>query len=83
MIKAGGITFGVGVLNINKVCGSGFKAVMLLAQAIQTGDAEVAVGGGIESMSQVPYCLERPGADIVWRIVRLWMAWFTMDCGML
>ena len=59
MIKAGDISFDVGALTINKVCGSGLKAVMLLAQAIQTGDAEVAVGGGMESMSQAPYYLER------------------------
>jgi len=59
MIKAGDISFDVGALTINKVCGSGLKAVMLLAQAIQAGDAEVAVGGGMESMSQAPYYLER------------------------
>lgn len=59
MIKAGDISFDVGALTINKVCGSGLKAIMLLAQAIQTGDAEVAVGGGMESMSQAPYYLER------------------------
>ena len=59
MIKAGDISFDVGALTINKVCGSGLKAVMLLAQAIQAGDAEVAVGGGMESMSQAPYYLDR------------------------
>lgn len=59
MIKAGGIAFDVGALTINKVCGSGLKAVMLLAQAIQAGDAEVGIGGGMESMSQAPYYLER------------------------
>jgi len=59
MIKAGDIAFDVGALTINKVCGSGLKAVMLLAQAIQTGDTEVGVGGGMESMSQAPYYLER------------------------
>jgi acetyl-CoA C-acetyltransferase len=46
-------------LTINKVCGSGLKAVMLAAQAIQLGDAEVAVAGGMESMSQAPYYLEK------------------------
>ena len=59
MIKAGDISFDVGALTINKVCGSGLKAVMLLAQAIQAGDAEVGVAGGMESMSQAPYYLDR------------------------
>lgn len=44
---------------VNKVCGSGLKAVMLAAQAIQTGDAEVVVAGGMESMSNVPYYLTK------------------------
>ena len=47
-----------GALTINKVCGSGLKAVMLAAQAIMAGDAEVIVAGGMESMSQAPYYLE-------------------------
>ena len=59
MIKAGDISFDVGALTINKVCGSGLKAVMLLAQAIQAGDAEVGVAGGMESMSRAPYYLDR------------------------
>ncbi len=46
-------------LTINKVCGSGLKAVMLAAQAIQAGDAEVVVAGGMESMTQAPYYLEK------------------------
>ncbi len=46
-------------LSINKVCGSGLKAVMLAAQAIQVGDTDVAVAGGMESMSQAPYYLEK------------------------
>lgn len=45
-------------LTINKVCGSGLKSVMLAAQAIMTGDAEVIVAGGMESMSNVPYYLK-------------------------
>jgi acetyl-CoA C-acetyltransferase len=44
---------------INKVCGSGLKAVMLAAQAIRSGDAEVVVAGGMESMSLAPYYLEK------------------------
>ncbi len=47
-------------MTINKVCGSGMKAVMLASQAIQVGDANVVVAGGMESMSNVPYYL--PGA---------------------
>ena len=45
----------VGALTINKVCGSGLKAVMLAAQSIKAGDAEVVVAGGMESMSNAPY----------------------------
>jgi acetyl-CoA C-acetyltransferase len=44
---------------INKVCGSGLKAVMLAAQAIQTGDANVVIAGGMENMSMAPYYLEK------------------------
>jgi acetyl-CoA C-acetyltransferase len=46
-------------LTINKVCGSALKSVMLAAQAIQTGDAEVVVAGGMENMSMAPYYLEK------------------------
>ena len=46
-------------VTINKVCGSGLKAVMLAAQAIQVGDAEVVVAGGMENMSKAPYYLEK------------------------
>ena len=44
-------------LTINKVCGSGLKAVMLAAQSIRCGDAEVVIAGGMENMSQSPYLL--------------------------
>lgn len=44
-------------MTINKVCGSGLKAVMLAAQSIRCGDAEVVVAGGMENMSQAPYLL--------------------------
>ena len=57
-IKAG-LPWEAESLTINKVCGSGLKAVMLAAQAIQIGDADVAVAGGMESMSQAPYYLEK------------------------
>lgn len=46
-------------LTINKVCGSGLKAVMLAAQAIMLGDADVIVAGGMESMSNAPYLLNK------------------------
>ncbi len=49
----------VEALTINKVCGSGLKAVMLAAQAVQCGDAEVVVAGGMESMSMAPYFLKK------------------------
>jgi acetyl-CoA C-acetyltransferase len=46
-------------ITINKVCGSALKSVMLAAQAIQTGDADVIVAGGMESMTMAPYYLEK------------------------
>jgi acetyl-CoA C-acetyltransferase len=46
-------------ITVNKVCGSALKTVMLAAQAIQLGDAEVAVAGGMENMSMAPYYLEK------------------------
>lgn len=55
----GGLSDHVAALTINKVCGSGLKAVMLAAQAIATGDVEIAVAGGMESMSSCPYLLKR------------------------
>jgi acetyl-CoA C-acetyltransferase len=54
-----GLPTKVECLTINKVCGSGLKAVMLAEQAIALGDAEVIVAGGMESMSNAPYLLER------------------------
>jgi acetyl-CoA C-acetyltransferase len=57
LIKAG-LPMSGGAITINKVCGSGLKAVMLAAQVIMAGDAEVIVAGGMENMSRVPYYLE-------------------------
>ncbi len=54
-----GIPNSVPCLTINKVCGSGMKAVMLAAQAIKLGDSKVVVAGGMESMSNAPYLLDR------------------------
>jgi acetyl-CoA C-acetyltransferase len=58
MIKAG-LPMAGGALTVNKVCGSGLKAVMVGAQAIMAGDADVIVAGGMESMSRAPYYLEQ------------------------
>src|SRR5262245_1990337 len=55
-----GLPESVPAVTVNKVCGSGLKAVMLAAQAIKAGDAEVVVAGGTESMSRAPFLL--PGA---------------------
>ncbi|MGH2538135.1 MAG: acetyl-CoA C-acyltransferase [Candidatus Promineifilaceae bacterium] len=52
-----GLPGSVGALAVNKVCGSGLKAVMLAANAIAAGEADVLVAGGMESMSQAPYLL--------------------------
>ncbi len=55
----GGLEHRVAAMTVNKVCGSGLKAVMLAAQGIATGDIDVAVAGGMESMSNAPYLLPR------------------------
>ncbi|HEX6881697.1 MAG TPA: acetyl-CoA C-acetyltransferase [Terriglobales bacterium] len=55
----GGLPPQVGAMTINKVCGSGLKSVALAAQAIQTGNAEIVVAGGMESMSNCPYLLTK------------------------
>ncbi len=51
-------------LTVNKVCGSGLKAVMLAAQAIRAGDADVVVAGGMESMSNAPFLLDKARAGL-------------------
>jgi acetyl-CoA C-acetyltransferase len=53
----GGLADEVGAMTINKVCGSGLKAVALAAQAIQTGNSSIVVAGGMESMTNAPYLL--------------------------
>ncbi|MCJ7594987.1 MAG: acetyl-CoA C-acetyltransferase [Desulfobacterales bacterium] len=58
MVRAG-LPWDVGAITLNKVCGSGLKAVMLAAQAIQCGDADVVVAGGQENMNLCPYILEK------------------------
>jgi acetyl-CoA C-acetyltransferase len=59
----GNLPEGVGATSINKVCGSGLKAVMLAAQSIRAGDGDLFVSGGMESMSRAPYLVDgRTGA---------------------
>jgi acetyl-CoA C-acetyltransferase len=60
-----GIPPRVGALTINKMCGSGLKAVMLADQAVRLGDAELIVAGGMENMSRAPYLLN--GARAGWK----------------
>ncbi len=55
----GGVPNTVSAVTVNKVCGSGLKAVMMAAQGIQLGDTEVVVAGGMESMSNAPYLLSK------------------------
>ncbi|PWB62781.1 MAG: acetyl-CoA C-acyltransferase [Deltaproteobacteria bacterium] len=54
-----GIPVSAGAVTINKMCGSGLKAVMLAAQSVATGEFDVVVAGGMESMSQAPYLLKK------------------------
>jgi acetyl-CoA C-acetyltransferase len=59
-----GLPVSVGAFTINKVCGSGLKAVMLAAQAIRAGDAELFVSGGMESMSRAPYLVRGRSGEL-------------------
>jgi len=54
-----GVNVGAGAVTVNKVCGSGLKAVVFATQAIKLGDAEIIVAGGMESMSNAPYLLRQ------------------------
>lgn len=56
-MREAGITDSAAALTINKVCGSGLKAIMLAADAIRLGDSEVIIAGGMENMSMAPYAL--------------------------
>lgn len=67
-LKAG-LPNSVAALTINKVCGSGLKAIMLAAQAIRAGDADVVVAGGLESMSHAPYLVDRTGPALGDRVL--------------
>jgi acetyl-CoA C-acetyltransferase len=62
--RGAGIPDAVGSFTVNKVCGSGLKAVMLAAQAIRAGDAELIVAGGMESMTNAPYLLPEARAGV-------------------
>ncbi len=56
------------------MCGSGLKAVMLAAQAIQTGNAEVVIAGGMENMSKRPYCPLKRARGTEWDMEKFWTA---------
>lgn len=75
---------------INKVCGSGLKTVMLAAQAVQTGDAEIAVAGGMENMTRAPYLMANMRAGVRMNDTKmmdamildgLWEAYYDMHMG--
>ena len=87
----GGLPPEVSAMTINKVCGSGLKAVALAAQSIQTGNAEMVVAGGMESMTNAPYLLPqgRSGfrmgnAIVVDSMIQdgLWEAFYDYHMGM-
>jgi len=87
----GGLPPEVGAMTINKVCGSGLKAVALAAQAIQTGNSEIVVAGGMESMTNAPYLLPQArkgyrlgNAQIIDSMVNdgLWDAYNNYHMGM-
>ncbi len=68
----GGLSHNVGATTINKVCGSGLKAVMMAAQAIMAKDADIIVAGGMESMNLAPYFLEKARTGYRMGHGRLW-----------
>src|SRR5437879_1058911 len=86
-----GLPVEIPAMTINKVCGSGLKTVMLAAQAIKLGDADIVVAGGMESMSRAPYLLEKGrfgyrmgDAKLVDEMIRdgLWDAFYDCHMGM-
>jgi acetyl-CoA C-acetyltransferase len=88
-IKAG-LSPSTGATTVNKVCGSGLKAVMLAAQAIQCGDANVIVAGGTENMTRAPYLLDKArngyrmgNGEIIDAMIRdgLWDVYNNMHMG--
>ncbi len=63
LIKAG-LPVGTGAITVNKVCGSGLQAVMFARREILVDDADVVVAGGMESMTNAPYCLPKARAGL-------------------
>lgn len=61
---AGGVPAGVPATTVNKMCGSGMKAIMIAADQIRAGDADVIVAGGLESMTNAPYLLPKARAGL-------------------
>ena len=85
-----GLGNAVGATTVNKVCGSGLKAVMLAAQAVQCGEAHLIVAGGTENMSRAPYLLEKArggyrmgNGEVVDSMIRdgLWDVYNNMHMG--
>ena len=85
-----GLPVDIPAFTVNKVCGSGLKAVMLAAQAIRAGDAQAFVAGGMESMSNAPYLLTRArtgyrmgNGELIDAVVRdgLWCAFENIHMG--
>src|SRR5437667_11042845 len=77
----GGLPPEVSAMTVTKVCGSGLKAVALGAQAIQTGNSEIVVAGGMESMTNAPYLL--PQARKGYRLVNSHIVDFMIQVGLL
>ena len=77
----GGIPDDVPAVTINKVCGSGLKAVMLASQAIKAGDGDLFVAGGMESMSNAPYLLPKARTGSAWATRRWSTRWCTTASG--
>jgi acetyl-CoA C-acetyltransferase len=85
-----GLGNSIGATTVNKVCGSGLKAVMLAAQGIQCGESQVVVAGGTENMSRTPYLLEKArggyrmgNGEVVDSLIRdgLWDVYNNMHMG--
>ena len=66
----GGLPPTVGAFTVNKVCGSGLKAVMLAAQAVRVGDGQLFVAGGMESMSRTPFWFTAAWVNCVMAMLR-------------
>ena len=79
---AAGLPDTIAAYTVNKVCGSGLKAVMLGAQAIRAGDAEIVAAGGMESMSRAPHLIEGVAAGAASMATASWsMPSFATACG--